>query len=100
MEDLNTVRETTSPHLPPYTRIDKLILDKFLLERSKSEYPLDELRKLSIVKIKSYTIEVIIYADSSTCDLQANGGAGVFIEDVSSFPKLESAFLLRNSALL
>ena len=92
MKDLNIVRETTLPHLPPWTRLDQLKLDKVLLDRPKSEYKSDELRELSMAKIRSFTTDVIIYTDGSTDDLQENGGAGVFIEDASGLPMLEASF--------
>lgn len=92
MKDLNIVRETTSPHLPPWIRLDQLKLDKVLLDRPKSEYKSNELRELSMAKIRSFTTDVVIYTDGSTDDLQENGGAGVYIENASGLPMLEASF--------
>ena len=38
MKDLNIVRETTLPNLPPWIRLNQLKLDKVPLDRPKSEY--------------------------------------------------------------
>ena len=92
VKELNIVRETTSPHLSPWTRLNQLRLNKVLLDQTKSAYTSDELRELSIATISSFATEVVIYTDGSTVDLQENGRAGVFIEDVSGLPMLEASF--------
>ena len=92
MKNLNITRETTSPHLPPWISLDRLTLDKVLLDRPKAEYTSEELKELSMAKIRSFTTEVTIYTDGSTDELQERGGAGVFIEDAMGLPMLEASF--------
>ena len=92
MKNLNIARETTSPHLPPWISLDRLTLDKVLLDRPKAEYTSEELKHLSMAKIRSFTTEVTIYTDGSTDELQERGGAGVFIEDAMGLPMLEASF--------
>ena len=92
MKDLDIVRDTTSPHLPPWMNLHQLILDKVSLNRPKAEYTSVELKELSMAKIQSFTTEVTIYTDGSTDESQEKGGAGVFIEDASGLPMLEASF--------
>ena len=92
MKDLEITREVTLPHLPPWTKLSHLKLDKVILDRPKAEYTSEELKALTMAKIQSFATEVTIYTDGSTNEAQEKGGAGVFIEDASGLPLLKASF--------
>ena len=55
MNEIDVVRDTTTPHLPPWKRLENLTFDKLPLTKPKNEYTQEELLKLSLHKIPTIT---------------------------------------------
>ena len=92
MRNLRIVRETTTHHLPPWKNLDMLTTDVVPLERPKDEYTPEELKDISLEKIRSFESEFIIYTDGSTSGSQLDGGAGVLVLDNNGHTTLEASY--------
>ena len=70
MRNLSIDKEITTPHLPPWKKPEKLLLDRVILDKSKQEYTSTELLQLATAKITSIKRELTIYTDGSTDEKQ------------------------------
>ena len=92
MNNMPLTRETTTPHLPPWKNLDILTVDAVPLDKPKEEYTPEELKRMSMQKIRSINTEVTIYTDGSTNGEQQDGGAGVYIIDANGNTLLEASY--------
>ena len=84
MRNLHIVRDTTTHHLPPWKKLDMLTVDAVPFERPKDEYTPEELKAISLEKIRSFKMDFTIYTDGSTSGSQLDGGAGVLVLDYNN----------------
>ena len=92
MKEMQIIRETTTAALPPWRHLSNLTLDQVVLTRPKSEYELDELKRMTMEKLDELEPDTRIYTDGSTDSQQRNGGAGVFITDENGNVLLEASY--------
>lgn len=79
---LDTItRETTTPPIPPWETFDNLSIRYVELEKKKSEYKPQELRRMSLEQIEAIDTDLTVYTDGSTSGNQEKGGAGIYIHD-------------------
>ena len=83
MTEQEIVRETATPPMPPWMKMQHVNVDKVKVEKKKAEYSERELNDLAMQKIGEYDCEVTVYTDGSTSTTQERGGAGVYIENSS-----------------
>ena len=75
------LRDETTPPTPPWRDLPNLSVEFLELDRRKDQYRPEELKRMAIEKIESYSADYYIYTDGSTDGKQERGGAGVYIEN-------------------
>jgi len=92
MADWTIPRETATPPLAPWFRLENITVERAAVEKKKEAYSQDELYDLAMQKIRSVDCAVHIYTDGSTNTNQEGGGAGVYAEDDEGNVMLRKAF--------
>ena len=91
----NTPKIHTNPMMKTGATITKVTLDK-----NKETYILEDLARLTEIKIAEIDPDVKIFTDGSTSGTQQRGGAGMFAQDkngVTLFEDKRAAGALRSS---
>ena len=83
-------RDIEKAMVDPMTPLS-LEITEVQLEKRKSEYSADELRRMTDIKIAEVDADVEIYTDGSTAGDQKNGGAGIFAQDRNGNTLMEKA---------
>ena len=81
MADWEIKRETTTPPLAPWLKLENVTIARADVVKKKEEYSETELFDLAMEKINNIECAVHIYTDGSTNTGQERGGAGVYAED-------------------
>ena len=92
MADWTIPRETATPPLAPWFRLENITVERAAVEKKKEAYSQDELYDLAMQKIRSVDCAVHIYTNGSTNTNQEGGGAGVYAEDNEGNVMLRKAF--------
>ena len=83
--------EELKPPLAPWKETG-LHFKEIQLEKKKSEYSTEELRRLTEESVKDINTDVIIYTDGSTDGNQNRGGAGVYIQNRTTQEEVKLSF--------
>ena len=86
-----TEEEQDLPTIPPWEKLENLNVDRVQFDKPKAEYTNHELREKAIEKITSIQADYIVYTDGSTSGNQANGGAGIYVEDNNNNAVIEES---------
>ena len=73
-------REAKKTMVDPMTPLN-LEITEVQLEKKKSDYSTEQLRRMTEIKIAEVDADIEIYTDGSTAGDQKNGGAGIFAQD-------------------